>query len=99
MELVAVATVQSSLIDPASAPKQGREGAPAAWLAFDAAFAGGLDGIRVGDELELLTWLDRAARDVLRVHPRGNPANPQHGGLGTPSPARPKPNGLPPLRA
>src|SRR4051794_23144580 len=94
MQLVAIATVQSPLTNLASAPKQGREGAPPAWLAFDPAVADGLDGIRAGDELELLTWLDRAARDVLRVHPRGDPANPIQGVFNTRSPARPNPIGL-----
>jgi tRNA (Thr-GGU) A37 N-methylase len=65
MELVAIGTVESSLRDRGSAPKQGDEGAPEAWLVFDAPMAHGLDGIAVGDELLVLTWLDRARRDVL----------------------------------
>jgi tRNA-Thr(GGU) m(6)t(6)A37 methyltransferase TsaA len=54
----------------------------------------GLDGIGVGDELIVLTWLDRARRDVLRVHPRGDPARPEQGVFSTRSPARPNPIGL-----
>ena len=72
MELQAIGTVESPLKDLAAAPKQGDEGAPEAWLVFDAGVADGLDGIAAGDELVVLTWLDRAARDVLRVHPRGD---------------------------
>ena len=94
MELVAVATVESPLTDRASAPKQGDEGAPEAWLAFDAAVADALDGLAVGDELLLLTWLDRARRDVLRVHPRGDLSRPAQGVFGTRSPDRPNPIGL-----
>jgi tRNA-Thr(GGU) m(6)t(6)A37 methyltransferase TsaA len=94
MELVAIGTVQSSLTDRASAPKQGSEGAPAAVLAFDAAVAEGLDGIAVGDELLLLTWLDRADRDVLRVHPRDDLSTPERGVFGTRSSDRPNPIGL-----
>jgi len=30
-----------------------------------------------GDEIIVLTWLDRARRDVLRVHPRGDVRNPE----------------------
>jgi tRNA-Thr(GGU) m(6)t(6)A37 methyltransferase TsaA len=94
IELVPVGTVQSTLKDPAQAPKQGREGAPAAWLAFEPAYAEALDGIEAGDELVVLTWLDRARRVVLRVHPRDDPAVPERGVFGTRSADRPNPIGL-----
>ena len=94
MELVAIGTVESPLRDRASAPKQGDEGAPEAWLVFEPHVAEGLDGIAVGDEILLLTWLDRAERDVLRVHPRDNLANPEQGVFSTRSPDRPNPIGL-----
>jgi len=61
---------------------------------FDPAVAEALDGIAVGDELLVLTWLDRARRDVLRVHPRGDAARPQQGVFNTRSPDRPNPIGL-----
>ena len=82
------------LTDRAAAPKQGDEGAPEAWLVFDERVADALDGIAAGDELLVLTWLDRAERDVLRVHPRGDPANPEQGVFNTRSPDRPNPVGL-----
>ena len=94
MKLVAIGTIESPLTDRASAPKQGDEGAPEAWLAFDPAFADALDGIAAGDELLVLTWLDRARRDVLRVHPRGDPSRAQQGVFNTRSPDRPNPIGL-----
>ena len=94
MKLVAIATVESPLTDRASAPKQGDEGAPDAWLVFDAAVADALDGIAAGDELLVLTWLDRARRDVLRVRPRGDAARAEQGVFSTRSPDRPNPIGL-----
>lgn len=94
MELVAIGTVQSALTDRATAPKQGDEGAPEAWLVFETRVAAGLDGIAVGEELLVLTWLDRARRDLLRVHPRDNPVNPEQGVFSTRSPDRPNPIGL-----
>jgi tRNA-Thr(GGU) m(6)t(6)A37 methyltransferase TsaA len=94
MKLVAVGIVESPLTDRASAPKQGDEGAPEAWLAFEPAFADALDGIAAGDVLLVLTWLDRARRDVLRVHPRGDPRRAQQGVFNTRSPDRPNPIGL-----
>jgi tRNA-Thr(GGU) m(6)t(6)A37 methyltransferase TsaA len=94
MELVAIGTVESPLTDRASAPKQADEGAPEAWLAFDRGMAAGLEGIRAGDELLVITWLDRAHRDVLRVHPRGDTTRPEQGVFATRSPDRPNPLGL-----
>jgi tRNA-Thr(GGU) m(6)t(6)A37 methyltransferase TsaA len=94
VQLVAIGSVESLLVDPASAPKQGNEGSPDAWLVFDAAVARGLDGIQPGDEILVLTWLDRAQRDVLRVHPRDDPSNPERGVFSTRSADRPNPVGL-----
>jgi tRNA-Thr(GGU) m(6)t(6)A37 methyltransferase TsaA len=94
IELTPIGAVESPLSDRASAPKQGDEGAPEAWLVLRAEVAEGLDGIRPGDELFVLTWLDRASRDVLRVHPRGDPARAEQGVFNTRSPDRPNPIGL-----
>ena len=93
-EVTAIGRVESPLTDPASAPKQGDEGAPDAWLAFEPAVLEGLEGIRAGDEVIILTWLDRARRDVLRVHPRGDVARAQQGVFNTRSEHRPNPIGL-----
>lgn len=98
MELVAIGVVRSSLADPAEAPKQGTEGGPDAWLEIDAACADALDGVAVGDEVLVLTWLDRARRDVLQVHPRDDLTQPLRGVFGTRSQDRPNPIGLHPVR-
>jgi tRNA-Thr(GGU) m(6)t(6)A37 methyltransferase TsaA len=93
-EIKAIGRVESSLMDLASAPRQADEGAPAAWLVFEADVLEGLRSLRPGDEVVLLTWLDRARRDVLSVHPRGDTARPQEGVFSTRSPHRPNPIGL-----
>src|SRR5690349_25128784 len=83
IELAAIGRVESPLRERADAPRQGDEGAPEAWLVFEPRVADGLHGIAPGDELLLLTWLDRAARHVLRVHPRDDPARPEQGVFNT----------------
>lgn len=93
-ELRPVATVQSPLTDLASAPKQADEDAPEAWLVFEADMRDALDGLRVGDDVVVLTWLHHADRDVLQVHPRGDETRPIQGVFSTRSPARPNPVGL-----
>ena len=94
IELLAIGRVESPLTDLASAPKQGDEGAPDAWIVFEPTVAEALDGIEPGDEVIVLTWFDRADRDVLRVHPRGDPSRAPQGVFSTRSPARPNPIGL-----
>ena len=94
MELIRVAVVESPLTDRAAAPRQGDEGAPEATIVFESGFLPALDGVAAGDELLVLTWLDRASRDVLRVHPRDDVTRPEQGVFATRSPDRPNPVGL-----
>jgi tRNA-Thr(GGU) m(6)t(6)A37 methyltransferase TsaA len=94
IELNPIGVVESPLTDPGSAPKQGYEGSPEAWLVFEPWVMRGLEDIRPGDEVIVLTWLDRARRDVLRVHPRDDVANPERGVFSTRSADRPNPIGL-----
>jgi tRNA-Thr(GGU) m(6)t(6)A37 methyltransferase TsaA len=93
-ELRPVGRVESTLADRETAPKQGFEGAPDAWLVFDPEVAEGLRDLAVGAEVFVLTWLDRARRDVLAVHPRDDPRNPETGVFSTRSQDRPNPIGL-----
>jgi tRNA-Thr(GGU) m(6)t(6)A37 methyltransferase TsaA len=93
-ELTVVGRVESSLKDPADAPRQADEGAPEAWLVFDREMLPALDGTRPGSEAILITWLDRASRDVLQNHPRRDPLRPMQGVFSTRSPNRPNPLGL-----
>jgi tRNA-Thr(GGU) m(6)t(6)A37 methyltransferase TsaA len=86
--------VESSLTDLESAPRQADEGAPAAWLVFEPEVLEGLRSLRSGDEIILITWLDRARRDVLSVHPRGDTSRAEEGVFSTRSPHRPNPIGL-----
>jgi tRNA-Thr(GGU) m(6)t(6)A37 methyltransferase TsaA len=93
-ELRVVGTVESTLEDAASAPMQGDEGAPDAWLVFERDVLPALDGVQPGDRLIVLTWLDRADRDILRVHPRDDLSRPLRGVFTTRSAERPNPIGL-----
>jgi tRNA-Thr(GGU) m(6)t(6)A37 methyltransferase TsaA len=93
-----IGVVRSPLTDRAAAPKQGWEGSPEAWIAFDDDLLPALASVEVGDELLVLTWFHAADRSVLAVHPRGNPDNPVTGVFSTRSPDRPNPIGLHPVR-
>lgn len=86
--------VRSELTNRKGAPRQGREGAPQAWVEVEPAFREALDGVAEGSQIILLTWLHQARRDVLKVRPRGDPNNPITGVFATRSPDRPNPIGL-----
>ena len=94
LELRPIGWVESVLTSKAGAPRQGDEGGPNAWLVFNESVRAGLSDLAVGDEILLLTWFDRASRDVLAVHPRNDQSRPLTGVFSTRSPDRPNPIGL-----
>jgi tRNA-Thr(GGU) m(6)t(6)A37 methyltransferase TsaA len=89
-----IGVVRSSLHAPGDAPNQAFEGAPAALLEIDPAFADALHRVQAGDELILLTWLHLADREILQTHPTGDPNIPLTGVFRTRSPERPNPIGV-----
>ncbi|MCC6614989.1 MAG: tRNA (N6-threonylcarbamoyladenosine(37)-N6)-methyltransferase TrmO [Anaerolineae bacterium] len=89
-----IGVIRSEITSLDDSPRQGYEGAPEVWIELDERVAAGLDGLTVGDQLIVLTWLHRAQRDVLQVHPRGNQDAPLRGVFATRSPARPNPVGI-----
>jgi tRNA-Thr(GGU) m(6)t(6)A37 methyltransferase TsaA len=93
-EIRPIGWVESPLRDRDSAPKQGDEGAPDAWLVLDPEVRTGMRGLEVGADVIVITWFDRARRDVLLVHPRGDVDRPERGVFTTRSPDRPNPIGL-----
>ena len=93
-DLHPIGRVESPLVDRAAAPKQGDEGSPDAWVVFTEDVRPALRDLAAGTDVILLTWLDRARRDVLVVHPRGDTSRPEQGVFTTRSPDRPNPIGL-----
>jgi len=91
---VPVARVASPLVDRSDAPRQGDEGAPPAWIVFEQPFLEAARDLSEGDDVLVLTWLDRAERDVLTTRPRDDPTRPELGVFSTRSPDRPNPIGL-----
>ena len=97
MQLRPIGMIRSSLKKLENAPMQGIEGAPDAWLEVNAFAREALDGLRVGDQVIVITWLHQSDRDVLKVHPRSDPSRPLTGVFATRSPDRPNPLGLHPV--
>jgi tRNA-Thr(GGU) m(6)t(6)A37 methyltransferase TsaA len=97
-DLMVIGFVRSELRRREDSPRQGKEGAPDAWLELDNKYLPALDGVVVGDDLIILTWFHQSDRQVQRVHPRGEASNPMIGVFATRSPDRPNPIGLHPVR-
>jgi tRNA-Thr(GGU) m(6)t(6)A37 methyltransferase TsaA len=89
-----IGVIRSEIKKTADAPLFYTEGAPNAFLDILPSFTDGLHRMKVGDEIIVITWLHRARRDVLKVHPRGDVSNPLRGVFLTRSPDRPNPLGL-----
>ena len=75
----------------AQAPKNYDESEHRGTIEIYPEFLAGLEGIRRGDTIVVLFWLDRAERSVLQVHPRGDTTKPKRGVFSTRSPVRPNP--------
>lgn len=97
-QLQSIGTVQSTLKNIKAAPKQGFEGGREAWIEINPKFTEALKDLTIHSKIFLLTWLHQSDRDVLKVHPRGNPNNPLTGVFSTRSPNRPNPIGLHPVQ-
>jgi tRNA-Thr(GGU) m(6)t(6)A37 methyltransferase TsaA len=93
-QLRPIGLIRSSIKDRSKAPKQGSEGAPDVWLEVRSFAEDALDGLKVGDEIVVLTWLHRATRETMKVHPRSDPERRLTGVFATRSPDRPNPIGL-----
>lgn len=89
-----VGVIESTIKSRSEAPKQGSEGAPDAWLVVNSLAMECIEGLQVGDDIIVVTWLHRARREVMKVHPRSDPRRPLTGVFATRSPDRPNPIGL-----
>lgn len=93
-QLKVIGRIESDLTQVEKAPCQGAGSGLEAWLVLDPQFADGLDGIKVGDQLLVFTWLHLAERWPLKLPPHGNHQLPPTGVFGTRSPHRPNPIGI-----
>lgn len=89
-----IGVIRSELKRVEDAPLFYNEGAPDAIIEIQPQFRDGLHRMKVGDDIVVITWLHLGKREILKVHPRGDEANPLTGVFSTRSPHRPNPLGL-----
>ena len=86
--------IRSELKRRDDALRQGFEGAPDAVVEVLPSYRKALHGMQIGDAIIVITWLHRARRHVLKVHPRNDRSRSLTGVFSTRSPDRPNPLGL-----
>lgn len=87
----AVGYVRSGLRNRDQAPRQGRDAGVESVIEILPGFEEGVKGLREGSRIQVLCWMHLARRDIMSVHPKGDPSRPLTGVFNTRSPARPNP--------
>lgn len=94
LAITPIGVVRSPLKEREKAPMQPDPDTPSAWIELLPDYADGVAGLEVGQPVVLITWLHRADRSVLQVHPHGDRKRQRTGVFATRSPDRPNPIGL-----
>lgn len=89
-----IGQVKSTYFTTKDCPFQGDATCPPAMITVLPQFTEGLHQLKAGQEIIIITYLDKAGRDILQCKPRNDPDKPLHGVFATRSPNRPNPLGL-----
>ena len=89
-----IGRIETDLSQVEKAPAQGVGSGLDAWLVLNPEYVDGLEGVQVGGQLLVFTWLHLAERWPLKLPPHGNHQLPPRGVFGTRSPHRPNPIGV-----
>ncbi len=90
-KLEIIGVVHCDIKNQQDAPKNYSESERVGELEVFPQYGDALDGIESGQTIVVLFWLHQAARDVLKVHPRGDRSRKIRGVFATRSPSRPNP--------
>ncbi len=90
-DLQFIGVLHGDIANRDDAPKNYSESNKIGNLEIYTQFEEALDGIVAGQTIVVLFWLHQAARDILKVHPRGDTTRKIRGVFSTRSPARPNP--------
>jgi len=86
-----IGVLHGDIYNSEDAPKNYSESERTGSLEILPEFQTALDGIVSGQTIVVLFWLHQAARDILKVHPRGDMSQKLRGVFATRSPSRPNP--------
>ena len=88
---VPIGYMRSGVTDRGDAPRQGGDAGSEVVLEVLPDYAPAVEGIEEWGSILVICWMHLASRDVLQVHPKGDPSHHLTGVFGTRSPARPNP--------
>ncbi|WP_108485031.1 tRNA (N6-threonylcarbamoyladenosine(37)-N6)-methyltransferase TrmO [Oceaniglobus ichthyenteri] len=86
-----IGTIHTPWRDRKDCPRQGRLDGPDCQLVLDPVWPDALDGLEAFDTIEVLYWLDKSRRDLIRQSPKSNGQT--VGTFALRSPVRPNPIG------
>ena len=89
--LVFIGRIRTPWTDRLDCPRQGRRDGPVCRIELFSPWDGALDGLEQYGSVEVLYWLDRSRRDLLRQCPKNDGAS--RGTFSLRSPVRPNPIG------
>ena len=89
--LTPIGFIRSPLTDRETAPRQGSEATIEGDLVVEEKYADAFLGLKAGQKIVILYWMDQADKEVLQVHPRHDLSRPMRGVFSTRSPDRPNP--------
>ncbi len=89
--LVFIGRIRTPWTDRMDCPRQGRRDGPLCRIELFPPWDGALDGLEQYGSVEVLYWLDRSRRDLLRQSPKSDGAS--RGTFSLRSPVRPNPIG------
>ena len=89
--LIFIGRIRTPWSDRMACPRQGRLDGPVCRLEIDPLWAAGLEGLGQYQRVEVLYWLDRSRRDLVRQSPRSDGT--ARGVFSLRSPVRPNPIG------
>ena len=89
--LVFIGRIRTPWTDRLDCPRQGRRDGPVCRIELFRPWDGALDGLEQYESVEVLYWLDKSRRDLLRQSPKSDGAS--RGTFSLRSPVRPNPIG------
>jgi len=89
-----IGKIHSQLKSIEDCPLQENENAPEAEIEIFPEFREGIENIKAGSQVLLLTWLHEADRSIIKCVPRNDFEAPRVGVFSTRSPDRPNPIGI-----
>ena len=93
-ELIFVGHIKTPYQTTEACPGQSRPENGTSQIIVDEKYASAIDGLKVGDHVQVLYWFDQADRSILKTVPRWSETNEERGVFSIRSPRRPNPIAL-----